>query len=310
MAKVNEEPATDGARKLRQPEPRSTADLARGAAAEMDFEADAPSDEAPAWIAIRELRRRGGREELEAARSLCASDNAVAREAGVHILGCFDWERRAHSGDSQDWRRFQAECVTTLIERLSDPLDSVVAKAGCSLGHWEDSRAIPHLVKLKTYPNHRVRFGVLMGLKGLEDEAAVRALIELTRDEDAANRDWATFNLGQQIALDTPAIREALWARLNDADAATRGEAMVGLAERKDARALDAIKRELAGEFHGSWAMEAAEALADPALLPWLSDLRARLAAEKGESYFLRVCDDALAACQTAPAGVPSSADA
>ena len=58
-------------------------------------------------------------------------------------------------------------------------------------------------------------------------------------------RNWATFALGALSELDSPAIREALAARLADADDEVRGEAIGGLAKRQDERAVDAILGEL-----------------------------------------------------------------
>lgn len=39
-------------------------------------------------------------------------------------------------------------------------------------------------------------------------EANLRLLIEMMRDEDRANRDWATFLLAQQEEIDTPEVRQ------------------------------------------------------------------------------------------------------
>jgi HEAT repeat protein len=73
---------------------------------------------------------------------------------------------------------------------------------------------------------------------------------------------------------DTPAIREALLRRLEDSDDDARGEALVGLASRQDNRVMEPLKRELSGEFVGSLAIEAAEEISDPRLLPLLQELR------------------------------------
>jgi HEAT repeat protein len=89
-------------------------------------------------------------------------------------------------------------------------------------------------------------------------------------------RDWATFGLGSQIDLDTPRIREALCARLNDPDPITRAEAFVGLARRKDEGVLSPLIAALGStqldEFdpRQDLVLEAAWEIADPRLLPAL----------------------------------------
>ena len=60
-------------------------------------------------------------------------------------------------------------------------------------------------------------------------------------------RDWATFALGTLADEDTPALRDALAARLDDPDEDTRLEAVHGLALRGDHRADDAARDLLAG---------------------------------------------------------------
>ena len=65
----------------------------------------------------------------------------------------------------------------------------------------------------------------------------MEALIALSADADADVRDWATFALGTLAAADTPELREALAARVEDADEDTRLEAVHGLALRGDTRA-------------------------------------------------------------------------
>jgi HEAT repeat protein len=113
----------------------------------------------------------------------------------------------------------------------------------------------------------------------------------LTSDVDSDVRDWATFNLGTQSRLDTPAIRAALWARVDDSDDEVRGEALCGLAEKGDRGVVDAVIRELFDERGSPLAVDAAEALPDPRLLPALLHLRAN------HTGVIHGLDDAIAAC-------------
>lgn len=121
---------------------------------------------------------------------------------------------------------------------------------------------------------------------------SVSALIELSADADEDVRNWATFGLGSMDSVDTPLLREALVRRLNDTNAEIRGEALVGLAQRKDPRVVEPLRRELAVEDVGLLAVEAAESLGDPSLLPLLQARRDR--AGDATDYFRGRLNDAI----------------
>ncbi|MBI5961665.1 MAG: HEAT repeat domain-containing protein [Chloroflexi bacterium] len=192
---------------------------------------------------------------------------------------------------------FLEQSLAALFEMVQHETHSDVLHAVCiALGHLKDPRAIEPLVRLKNHPHEAVRYGVAFSLSGFEDLAAANALIELSRDTDYMVRDWATFGLSVLTNLDTPEIREALLARVTDEDYVVRGQSLVGLAERKDRRVIEAVQAELSGEFHGDWAVEAAELLADPSLYPPLQSLWDRLG-PKDKSAFESSFREALVAC-------------
>lgn len=76
-------------------------------------------------------------------------------------------------------------------------------------------------------------------------ERGDKTLILLSSHEDTDVRDWATFGLSCQIGIDTLEIREALRARLDDADDETREEAMASLARRGDTIVFDPVLRDV-----------------------------------------------------------------
>lgn len=98
-----------------------------------------------------------------------------------------------------------------------------------------------------------------------EAETRLRRLIELTSDDQPANRDWATLLLSQQD-IDTPEVRAALLRAAEDENEYVRGEAIVGLAERDKTLALPLLQRELAGRFATLQVFEAAAMVAHPSL--------------------------------------------
>ncbi|WP_310534449.1 HEAT repeat domain-containing protein [Novosphingobium sp.] len=125
-------------------------------------------------------------------------------------------------------------------------------------------------------------------------EANLRKLVSMTRDDDRSNRDWATMLLAQE-AIDTSEVRTALLAAANDEDDVVRAEAMLGLAMRDKNLALPFVLRALLGDFACMAVFEAAELLADPALVEPL-----RSWTEPSENNFLdRLARNALIACES-----------
>lgn len=120
-----------------------------------------------------------------------------------------------------------------------------------------------------------VRCALAYTLGGRSDDLACGALVALSADEDLDTRNWATFALGTLCERDSPVIREALVSRLSDNEDEVRGEAMFGLAKRRDVRTAGAILTELGREDVLSLAIEAAEEMALSEFLPPLERLLA-----------------------------------
>jgi HEAT repeat protein len=237
----------------RHRDPRSTGELIRLALNE--------EDEHAAWESVVVLHYRATPEVLAAAERLCFSSVCKERVLGANILGQLGVPERA----------FPEECFRILAEMLGMERDPLVFEAiGVAFGHLHDKRAVPLLVPLSKHQNKDVRFGVVQGLSKHPDAIAIATLIELTKDEDEDVRNWATFGLGTLVNTDTAEIRAALLERVTDSHDETRGEALVGLARRKDPRVLEPIIQELSSEHVGQLALEAADALGDSRLLPAL----------------------------------------
>ncbi len=225
-------------------------------------------DEEAAWDAVVMLHYRGTREVFDAACQLCASECPQERTLGANILGQLGVPNRSSPDES----------VAVLLKLLEVETDEDVLDAICiALGHIHDPTAIPSLARLKTHPSAKVRYAVVFGLLGFEGQLAITTLIELSRDQNDLVRDWATFGLGTQVDEDTPVIRAALLARVFDEDEVTRGEALVGLARRKDQQVIEPLIKELKrypDAEYGSYSLEAAEEIADARLLPVLKRLK------------------------------------
>ena len=211
------------------------------------------------------------------------------REAAADILG--------QLGYSQDYP-FAQQSVP-IIERLLADSDEEVLASALAACHYLGILDASVLVPFAAHSDQSVRFAAMQALTGRSDPVSTGGLIALTRDSDNDVRNWATFGLGQMTDADNPDIREALLARVGDDDPEIRGEALVGLAKRGDRRALTPLAKELAGEFHGVWSVEAAAAFKDPSLASLLVELKQRLGDDELERFGSEV-DDAIAACTIA----------
>ena len=277
-------------------DPRSIEALFRDALIEMDDEVLAGED--IAWTAISALHFRGGRDVFERACKLCASEDIHERRVGVDILaqlGVKSWPEPYEYA-------FPEETIALLLDMLEQEQEpEMLHSIAVALGYRKDPRAVAPLARLKNHSSDLVRFGVVHGLIGREDDLAIQTLIDLTTDTDTDVRDWATFALGSQIETDTPAIRAALVARLTDENDVVRGEAMVGLARRHDSRMVEPLLAELA-ELRKSWPgdllLEAAAEIGDARLYPILVRIREEWDGDE-DDWRLRGLDEAIEKCSS-----------
>lgn len=180
------------------------------------------------WSAIRELHAIGTREVFDRAVLLCGDGDGRARTAGAEILGQLN--------------EFSAVAMERLAGMLDDSDANVVEAVVHALGQQQSPGAVDALARVAGHASSNVRWAVATALEDLiGDERAERVLLTLMQDDDAAVRDQATFAVGSLSDRDTPRIRAALAERLRDPDRSVANEAALGLARRRDARAIPYI---------------------------------------------------------------------
>jgi HEAT repeat protein len=226
-----------------------TADLLDQALALVDSSAD---DDAR-WEAVVALRRRPERAVFERATGWCASPVPSHRCLGADVLAQLGAPKCPYA----------AESTAVLLHLLEDGNEDVIVEALYALGHLRVGSATD-LAAFARHASARVREAVAHALGGRDDPAALDALTLLIADADTDVRNWAAFSLGSLCRADTPEVRDALAARLDDEDGEVRGEALVGLARRRDPRAVAAITAELCADTVSSLAVEAAETMPSP----------------------------------------------
>lgn len=237
------------------------------------------------WAYVHALRLRSGKDVFEEAVGLCSNADALSRAAGADIL--------AQLGVRDGVLPFADESEAPLVGLLEDAEPRVIASALYALGHL--GRGDPaHLAPFSRHASKDVRHALAFAMGGRTDAISTATLIALSADVDSDTRDWATFALGALSDEDTPAIRDALVARLNDSDADVRGEAITGLLQRRDDRAVLPLLQELSRPEVGSLAVEAAGAMPRPEFIPHLEALHAAHPADETIEEALTRCREVM----------------
>ncbi|HEX8254236.1 MAG TPA: HEAT repeat domain-containing protein [Thermoanaerobaculia bacterium] len=232
-------------------------------------------DDDARWTAIQELHALNTREVFERAMQLCRSTDAAERISGADVIGQLE--------------SFSEDGIRTLVEMVDDPDAKVVESVIHALGQQRHPRAVDALVRAAQHESANVRWAAANALEDhIADERAERVLLALMRDGDNTVRDRATFAVGSLSDRDTPRIRAALAERLQDGDAAVANEAALGLARRRDARAIPYIA--VAIESPESEIEEAAEEITSPDMLTELLKARDALGDAMGLQQLIQRC--------------------
>lgn len=208
-----------------------------------------------------------------------------------------------------DAEKLQEAISALVFERLTVEHDAgVLSDIANPIGFlYETERyraaCLEALLQLSRHTDVDVRFGAACALAHVHDPVIVPTLLRLMTDRDPDIRDWATFDLGSMQHADTPEIREALAAALNDEYPDVQGEALAGLACRGDSRAVEVLLNTPIEDWRGYEAdalVDAGKYGADPRLLPLLDAERANALVNGKELW-----PDLLAAIDACRTGVP-----
>ena len=261
------------------------------------------ANEDVSWRAASELRMRGSPATLALARTLSASLSWRRRRLGLWIASQLRQRRGRDLLRSVEFALEETQAL--LLAGLLDSHDEVVQAAVSGMGHRPHPDGLSHLLQLSTHPSAGLRWDVAIALAKYEEPDAIDALLRLATDPDDDVRDWATFGLGSIQTADTPAIRALLWKNLHDADSDVRGEALVGLAERGDPRAIDHLEAHLSLDSLG-YELNAAERLASPRLLSALQKVAAGVSETEAQGYWFTRLQAAITACSTKAQAAPA----
>ncbi|MFF4196935.1 ankyrin repeat domain-containing protein [Nonomuraea sp. NPDC001831] len=201
---------------------------------------DVDEDAETWWIVADSLGRRADDETYEALSRLCVSEDAREREFGVDAIAQFGFA---------DGEKPYLDRTLALLQKMvtTEGNPQVLRSVLAALGHQGDPRALPAVLDIIGRPGHKRTMTDAIALADVlpaDHEEGLSLLIEMSRDEEAEIRDWATAGLAG-LSADTPRIREALADRLADADLRTVAEAARGLAARGDERAEQGVRRVL-----------------------------------------------------------------
>jgi ankyrin repeat protein len=193
------------------------------------------------WTVAGSLQKRGDRQTFDDAVRLCVSEDPRRRELAVDVLSQY--------GFTEDAKPFLEESLPVLRRMAATEGDERVLRSVLgALGHHADPRALPEVLEIVTaegWTRTEADPAALAAVLPPGHAEGLALLVSMSSDPDPDVRDWATTGLAG-LEGDTPQIRDALAARLDDEDLGTVAEAARGLARRGDPRARTGIERVLA----------------------------------------------------------------
>lgn len=258
---------------------------------------------AQSWTAVMSLQMSGSPETLELTGKLWSSRNWRKRALAMDIVAQLQTRTKGAPYGGFEYALEATQLM--LLEGLNDSHPEVVRCAISGMAHRPHVDGLSPILGLAHHPDENIRFAVAVALGSYLEPSSTEMRCELANDEDDDVRDWATFGLGSLHEVDTQEVRATLWRKLNDPDADVRGEALVGLANRKDERVIPVLLS-LQNSDSRVYELDAAEALANAQLLGRLVELRQE--AEAGgdlHTYWYGHLLDAIEACQV-PDEIPS----
>ncbi|MBM3963917.1 MAG: hypothetical protein FJ308_02465 [Planctomycetes bacterium] len=227
------------------------------------------------WDHVFSLRKIGTPSVLEKALAWCTDSDPYRRSLGASVLA-----QLGNSPFSQGRMLYPDEATAMIRSMIRTERDHEVITSLISAVYFREMpEGVPWLIDLAQHPSEDIRWRVAWALPipnvrdPETDRSSIDTLLRLIVDPEPLVRDWSTFSLSM-TEDDTPQIREALLARLNDSDFHTRSEAAVGLAKRKELRGIEPLVNHLKSDRVGELFVEAAEMYANPDLKSALISLQ------------------------------------
>lgn len=233
-------------------------------------------DDDERWRIVRQLHARRDRHGFDAACLLASAETDHERILGIDILAQFGAAPAdSPTTESQTTSHpYLAETLPIVLAALDDDNVEILVSAITAAAHLGDDSLLGAVLGHGRHPSEHVRLNVAFALASVAgDPPAAQAVVELIRlssDVDPEVRDWATFAIGTLLKeIDSEPVRDALAARLDDPEGDSAGEALVGLARRRDGRALAPLLARL-DDHPGNLVIEAAAELSALEALPVL----------------------------------------
>lgn len=252
-------------------------------------------DSDKSWQAIAELQMRGSPESLAISGRLAKYRNWRKRALGLYIASQLRRSQKGGTIGSAEYALRETQAM--LLAGLRDGCVEVVRAAISGFAHRPHQSALPDLIRFASHPDQQIRLQVAITLGSYIEIESIDALLRLATDISDDVRNWATFSICSMHRADNPKIRDLLWRNLQDSDEDVRGEAVVGLAIRKDERVISVLL-ELLDTDCRVFELDAAERMASPLLLDRLNVLEKSVTDKDAiDSYWYRHLLDAIVAC-------------